>query len=56
MGHIMNLPAYAADYSFIVARHVDGAWWFWGAYHDREAAAHAAWQVGGEVFTEWCAA
>ncbi len=31
---VNNIPAYAKDYNYIVARNVDGELWFWGAYHD----------------------
>ena len=56
MGHIKNLPNYANDYAYVVARKVDGEWWFWGAYNDHTDAANAAWEVDGNVFTEWVAA
>ena len=49
---INNLPKCAADYPYIVARFVDGNWWFWGAYSDRRRAANAAWEEDGEVFTQ----
>lgn len=53
---IKNLPDYANDYKYVVAREVDGDWWFWGAYNVFEKARSDAWRLGGEVFTEWCAA
>ncbi len=56
MGHIKNLPAYADEYKYVVARKVDGDWWFWGAYNVFQKASSDAWRIGGEVFTEWCAA
>ena len=49
---INNLPKCAADYPYIVARFVEGNWWFWGAYSDRRRAANAAWEEDGEVFTQ----
>ena len=56
MGHIKNLPAYADEYKYVVARKADGDWWFWGAYNDFRAAGDAAWEIDGDVFTKWCAA
>ena len=56
MMRIKNLPDYANDYKYVVAREVDGDWWFWGAYNVFEKARSDAWRLGGEVFTEWCAA
>ena len=56
MGHIKNLPGYANDYTYVVARKVDGEWWFWGAYNDFRAAGDAAWEIDGDVFTQWVAA
>lgn len=56
MGHIKNLPDYANNYTYVVARKVGGEWWFWGAYNTLEQASRAAWEINGEVFTEWIAA
>ena len=56
MGHIKNLPGYANDYTYVVARKVDGEWWFWGAYNDFTTAGDAAWEIDGDVFTQWVAA
>lgn len=39
---VNNVPVYAAQYRYIVARLVDGALWFWGAYATPERAAEAA--------------
>lgn len=50
MTTIQNLPAYAADYRYTVARFVEGEWWFWGAYDELRRASHAAFEEGGEVF------
>ena len=47
---IMNVPAYAQDRAFIVAREVDGIFWFWGAYNDRAKANEAAIEMDGVVF------
>lgn len=48
---IKNIPAYAYDYNFIVARHVDGEFWFWGAYATYAEAVYASAQVAdSEVF------
>jgi len=56
MGYIKNLPKWHAEVKYIVARKVNGAWWYyWGGDNFREAG-DAAWECGGEVFTEWCAA
>lgn len=47
---INNLPAYARECAFVVARDVDGEFWFWGAYDDAQTAAIAASEIGGIVF------
>ena len=46
---IKNLPAYAADYRFIVYRVVDGEKWFYGAYNDMRKAYDVAAMVEGYV-------
>lgn len=47
---INNVPEYAKEKDkYIVARYVDGAWWFYGAY-DKGTAGNVATDVGGEVF------
>lgn len=47
---INNVPEYAKEKSkYIVARYVDGEWWFYGAY-DKGTAGNVATDVGGEVF------
>lgn len=51
MTTINNLPNYYTNYPFLVARRVDGNWWFWGCYSTRERAARVAWDEDGEVFT-----
>ena len=50
MTKINNLPAYAQDYKYIVARLIDGGWWFYGAYNDGSKAERAAVECGGEIF------
>ena len=47
---INNLPTYARRYPFIVARFVDGQFWFWGAFSDRRQANEAALEEGGVTF------
>ena len=47
---INNMPEYASDYEFIVAREVDGEYWFWGAYADGFKAEKAAIEIGGVIF------
>lgn len=47
---INNVPEYAKEKGkYIVARYVDGEWWFYGAY-DEGTAGNVATDVGGEVF------
>lgn len=48
---IQNLPAYAMNYAYTVARFVEGEWWFWGSWNELRKASHAAYEEGGEVFT-----
>lgn len=47
---INNEPAYAKNYEFVVAREVDGEYWFWGAYADGFKAEQAATEIGGVIF------
>lgn len=47
---IQNIPAYAADYEFIVARQDNNKFWFWGAWTDGWKADQVAHEVGGVVF------
>ena len=47
---INNEPTYAKDYEFVVARLVDGEYWFWGAYADGFKAEQAATEIGGVIF------
>lgn len=50
MTTILNCSAYACDYAYIVARYVDGDWWFYGAWNEAERAHHTAMAVDGHVF------
>lgn len=50
MTKINNLPTYATEYRYIVARAIDGAFWFYGAYNDGEKAERAAIECDGEIF------
>ena len=47
---IYNLPEYAFDHPFVVARYADGTLWFWGAYDWQDEAYDAAYYESGEVF------
>ena len=44
-----NCPDYANDYEFVVARLVDGDYWFWGAYSDGFKAEKVALEVDGII-------
>lgn len=46
---IMNMPAYADEYRYIVARECDGDLWFYGAYETEDRAYGVARQVRGVV-------
>ena len=46
---INNIPTYANEYKYIVARRVDGKLWFWGAWNDRDKANDAAEELGNGV-------
>ena len=46
---INNQPEYASHYEFIVARFVDGEYWFWGAYTDGYKADTVATAIAGVV-------
>lgn len=45
---INNVPEYAKEYEYLVVRYVYGKAWFWGAYHTREDAEHAAAYLGDD--------
>lgn len=53
MTTINNLPTYATDYRFVVAREVDGDFWFWGAYSTRQKAEQVAEEIGGTVVEDF---
>lgn len=50
MAVIKNVSGYGAGCKYLVAREVDGAWWFWGAWDEFDKAHDAAVEVGGQVF------
>ena len=45
---IKNLPPYHECY--IVARSVEGDFWYWGSWKDQDRAAEVADRIGGYVF------
>ena len=47
---ILNVSSYALDYKYIVARYVEGDWWFYGAWNEADRAYAAARAEGGQVF------
>lgn len=47
---ILNVSKYAVDYKYIVARYIDGDWWFFGAWNDYDKATRVAMAEGGQVF------
>lgn len=47
---INNKPNYANEYEFIVAREVDGEYWFYGAYADGFKAEKVAMEIDGIIF------
>lgn len=47
---INNIPKYAEDRKYIVAREVDGEFWFWGAFDDNNEAHRTAGEIDGYVF------
>ena len=47
---ILNVKRYALTCKYIVARFVEGDWWFYGAWNDMDGAYHAAVVEGGQVF------
>ena len=49
---INNLPRYATEDKYIVARAVDGEYWFWGSWDadHGEDAYNAAIEIDGQVF------
>lgn len=49
MINLFNAPDYASHYEFVVAREIDGDYWFWGAYSDGFKATQVAYEVNGIV-------
>lgn len=47
---INNEPEYAKNYEFVVAREVDGEFWFYGAYTDGWKAERVATEIYGIIF------
>ena len=48
--NIKNIPNYAYNCEAIVAREVDGEWWFWGATDDDELAIRMVNEINGQIF------
>lgn len=46
---VRNVPAYAYEYAYWVAREVEGSLWFYGAYDTADRAHDVAVTVGGVV-------
>lgn len=46
---VNNMPTYAKEYNYIVARECDGEYWFYGAYETADRANRVAVEVGGVV-------
>lgn len=46
---INNLPTYAQNFQYVVARIVDNELWFWGAYNNYNKACEVAAEIGGKV-------
>lgn len=47
--NVMNAPADAFDYEFVVVREIDGDYWFWGKYTDGFKAEQAALEIDGLI-------
>ncbi len=47
---VENVPSYAFEDTYVVARKYDGEWWFWGSFSDVRRATSVAFEIGGEVF------
>lgn len=45
--NLVNLPAYANKYNYVVAHYVKGKLWFYGAYETEERAREVAELEGG---------
>lgn len=51
MKKIKNLPKYAWEYGYVVAREVNGEFWFYGAFPGIRTAQAAAKEIGnGAIF------
>lgn len=50
MTKILNCSNYSLTCEYIVARLVDGDWWFYGAWNDANRAYAVAMVEGGQVF------
>ena len=51
---VKNMPTYAANKEFIVARPVEGELWFWGSWNDEVKDRNAALDIGGVVLRNAC--
>lgn len=49
---VNNLPSYALDHKYIVARVADTELWFWGAFDSYETATKAALEINGVIVEE----
>ena len=49
MLNLINAPEYASHYEFVVAREIDGDYWFWGAYADGFKASTVACEIDGII-------
>ena len=50
MVKINNMTGVAKDKAYVVARCVEGEYWYYGAYNDVVKAYAVAEEIGGEVF------
>ena len=46
---IQNVPEYAKNYKYIVARRVDGELYFWGAWNDKDKANNISHELGDGI-------
>lgn len=46
---VNNVPGYAYDHKYVVARLCDGEYWFWGAWDDLKEAQRVAQEMDGIV-------
>lgn len=46
---VYNVPAYAAEYPYVVVRETEGEYWFYGAYETYARAVDVAYEVRGYV-------